>query len=369
MPLLFSFQAFLPLPSIRPCNVSRPAGLITRIILLFFPGFVQFSSPIGPIRQKDHRETCKVFAGFKVNFSFVSSNTPACAGKTQSCYCRAAWSRAHPRLRGEDPTGITGVIPVPGSPPLARGRLSPSCRDLQQQRLTPACAGKTGKGSPRRAGNQAHPRLRGEDQPSEDPGRCQPGSPPLARGRLRRHVLNLVDIRLTPACAGKTSCSRLRLFRQRLTPACAGKTGSQWSLLYAFRAHPRLRGEDTPVSLETAMICGSPPLARGRLVKSDNCLHRIRLTPACAGKTETAMQTKRLFAAHPRLRGEDPIQGVPGEYREGSPPLARGRLADPASIHALTRLTPACAGKTIPQLVIAGPAEAHPRLRGEDSEL
>ena len=143
VPLLFSFQAFLPLPSIRPCNVSRPAGLITRIILLFFPGFVQFSSPIGPIRQKDHRETCKVFAGFKVNFSFVPSNTPACAGKTQSCYCRAAWSRAHPRLRGEDVCRRSSRHRRVGSPPLARGRPVFGQENNIKIRLTPACAGKT----------------------------------------------------------------------------------------------------------------------------------------------------------------------------------------------------------------------------------
>ena len=93
--------------------------------------------------------------------------------------------------------------------------------------------------------------------------------------------------------------------RLRLTPACAGKTGRRPNVYPVTEAHPRLRGEDSSVKVPKFMACGSPPLARGRLLPTDVCHLLSRLTPACAGKTETAGGRHRCSEAHPRLRGED----------------------------------------------------------------
>ena len=130
--------------------------------------------------------------------------TPACAGKTSTALRMALLTGDHPRMRGEDAV-VFAISDGNG-------------------RITPACAGKT-VACPVSVGRAwDHPRMRGEDLAVKAGEGIDPGSPPHARGRLRR-------------------IGRFRL-RGRITPACAGKT------LHADRVsrqegdHPRMRGED-----------------------------------------------------------------------------------------------------------------------------
>ena len=138
--------------------------------------------------------------------------TPACAGKTKPLGPHRWFMRAHPRLRGEDAADLSVQRRRVGSPPLARGRLDLSFDALIGLRLTPACAGKTP--FPEAPGNlsTAHPRLRGEDKEVLATAAIVPGSPPLARGRLTQIAKEGNKMGLTPACAGKTmrrgDCSR-----------------------------------------------------------------------------------------------------------------------------------------------------------------
>ena len=182
-----------------------------------------------------------------VAWSRLPGITPACAGKTPTTRRRSGLRRDHPRMRGEDVGTRRGGPSSSGSPPHARGRLSsrwtirllrmdhPRMRgeDLPQlstgdhpsgspphargrhmynapnkvvYRITPACAGKTwwrpvGR---RRVGD--HPRMRGEDRQVSDLGEPFAGSPPHARGRRFRFPRSRLRGRITPACAGKTTC-------------------------------------------------------------------------------------------------------------------------------------------------------------------
>ena len=131
--------------------------------------------------------------------------TPACAGKTDVGHGVRSLARAHPRLRGEDSDSSTPIETFQGSPPLARGRRLSSGRLPFRQRLTPACAGKTSRRSCGNIPCQAHPRLRGEDLVIGVHNLGYEGSPPLARGRLFHRLPRSPDDRLTPACAGKTA--------------------------------------------------------------------------------------------------------------------------------------------------------------------
>ena len=168
-------------------------------------------------------------------------------------------------MRGEDiinlPNGRCGC----GSPPHARGRLSPSSLPCRPTRITPACAGKTGDRSPCHNDRSDHPRMRGEDLFVSFWVTYQSGSPPHARGRLVRLPCVRVDERITPACAGKTTCD---------TPT-----------LPASSDHPRMRGEDFNCSGIVWTSSGSPPHARGRLEDVGRRLAWGGITPACAGKT------------------------------------------------------------------------------------
>ena len=70
-------------------------------------------------------------------------------------------------------------------------------------------------------------------------------------------------------------------------------------------AHPRLRGEDAILDLSNADLGGSPPPARGGPGFKLGRLSKVRLTPACAGRTLNQVPAGAQHEAHPRLRGED----------------------------------------------------------------
>ena len=132
------------------------------------------------------------------------------------------------------------------------------------------------------------------------------------------------------------------------------------------RDHPRMRGEDRDVWESTAMDLGSPPHARGRLLRRREHRSSRRITPACAGKTRDAKANHLFEPDHPRMRGED---GNYAEYltaSDGSPPHARGRRRRRRRDPGEGVITPACAGKTRPEYVSRNRPPDHPRMRGED---
>ncbi len=294
---------------------------------------------------------------------------------------------AHPRSRGEDLRGLLNVDEHHGSPPLARGRPGPHPDRAPCARLTPARAGKTCAVCSTWTNTTAHPRSRGEDLVRTLIEHHVPGSPPLARGRLLARHHPDVPNWLTPARAGKTWPGRCRPRTRpahprsrgedvcsrrgrgavvRLTPARAGKTSQTRSVLIWVAAHPRSRGEDTAAGQPVTPRNGSPPLARGRPRSRWPTSMRRRLTPARAGKTTIALAYVDEATAHPRSRGEDERAGTTVAGQAGSPPLARGRRIRRAAAGTRPRLTPARAGKTRRTASRSSSTAAHPRSRGED---
>ena len=160
-----------------------------------------------------------------------------------------------------------------GSPPLARGTESFPSPCVLRRRITPACAGNSKVLAlfARIAGD--HPRLRGEQflQPPACAGGL--GSPPLARG---------TDILSPIACR-----------KARITPACAGNRYLLSLVRSLARDHPRLRGEQQELNHRAGMIEGSPPLARGTVVRVCACRYFFRITPACAGNRQKSYNKSR----------------------------------------------------------------------------
>ena len=149
-----------------------------------------------------------------------------------------------------------------------------------------------------------HPRLRGEQQSRDLSVPQIRGSPPLARGTAR--ILR-------------------KLYGPRgITPACAGNSGIYGVFYGDFWDHPRLRGEQPAAEKLFRWLRGSPPLARGTVVR----VHFLRIiagiTPACAGNSPFLRGAKRPAWDHPRLRGEQFTEQAPRVRGGGSPPLARG---------------------------------------------
>ena len=117
------------------------------------------------------------------------------------------------------------------------------------------------------------------------------------------------------------------------------------------------------------ILIGSPPLARGKERRKENELSRVGITPACAGKSLWWNGAISMNRDHPRLRGEKKAGFLKGSRKWGSPPLARGKEAHSELRSVFPRITPACAGKSLPLLKIFVRYRDHPRLRGEKLPL
>ena len=88
---------------------------------------------------------------------------PAHAGKTPAGRGGGAGARAHPRSRGENPTGARPSTSASGASPLTRGKLGGGRHlNLDAGRI-PAHAGKTTRSACPAWPEPAHPRSRGEN--------------------------------------------------------------------------------------------------------------------------------------------------------------------------------------------------------------
>ena len=196
------------------------------------------------------------------------------------------------------------LLTDPGSSPLARGTHRVVLLRYFCTRLIPARAGNTWLRFSFQHTPAAHPRSRGEHFMTLPTLLTDPGSSPLARG-THRVVL-------------------LRYFCTRLIPARAGNTCQFSGILRREAAHPRSRGEHTPLPCTVGFLPGSSPLARGTRNIEAEAVARVRLIPARAGNTSISLPSHFLRAAHPRSRGEHSSPHSEATRAVGSSPLARG---------------------------------------------
>ena len=153
------------------------------------------------------------------------------------------------------------------------------------------------------------------------------GSPPHVRERLLKYAEKLEMHGITPACAGKTAWVKAAY--------------SSW------RDHPRMCGKDIRVSAGIFTRSGSPPHVRERLNAAVSMIQPARITPACAGKTDTVHSDIIRQEDHPRMCGKDLI-----------------KISAPQS---LAGITPACAGKTAQEGNDDDEFWDHPRMCGKDT--
>ena len=190
-------------------------------------------------------------------------------------------------FRGEKMCGSCQMSQTSGSPPLVRGKVDLDSEALLVHRITPACAGKRKAQASVCPLGWDHPRLCGEKGDRRISEVDSMGSPPLVRGKAAMQTIKGQYLRITPACARKR--------RQRRRYSAAR------------RDHPRLRGEKRLNPSKIVLSQGSPPLARGKADGIQNLTAKIRITPACAGKSAIVRRTSCFARDHPRLRGEKPL--------------------------------------------------------------
>ena len=150
-----------------------------------------------------------------------------------------------------------------------------------------------------------------------------------------------------------------------ITPACAGKRGRPHSGPGTTRDHPRVCGEKKKLSPNFTVYEGSPPRVRGKGYTGSAARPAGRITPACAGKSYSPPQGSKRQGDHPRVCGEKSGRVRPWRKHKGSPPRVRGKGVRSTCIPALTRITPACAGKSKTRRVQWPVGLDHPRVCGE----
>ena len=218
------------------------------------------------------------------------------------------------------------VSSSPESPPHVRGKDSQGKMRGLNDRITPACAGKSSPGLSDMHANGDHPRMCGEKDVLLDGHLFHPGSPPHVRGKDDRQLILCVCLGITPACAGKSAISAERARRNK--------------------DHPRMCGEKHWAFHRTSLHLGSPPHVRGKgqdFVAVDS---RLGITPACAGKSHSSLWITQVVKDHPRMCGEKRSKMAREEYSLGSPPHVRGKVSFLHRRFLHCRITPACAGKS-----------------------
>ena len=131
------------------------------------------------------------------------------------------------------------------------------------------------------------------------------------------------------------------------SPLTRGKRACRASAAGRARLIPAHAGKARLVLSESDAPLGSSPLTRGKRVRSGTPQPRTGLIPAHAGKTLVSVQRLDTSRAHPRSRGENSEVCCPRATTRGSSPLTRGKLM----------------GKLINGVT----HRAHPRSRGENS--
>ena len=138
-----SFQAVPPWDHPRMCGEKR------NLSMLHF-------------RRKGSPPHVRGKAAFGRECYYPYGITPACAGKRQALAKALSRSRDHPRMCGEKESARPARPAAWGSPPHVRGKGFFYFAHKVLERITPAYAGKSGKGSHRTDCHQDHPRVCGE---------------------------------------------------------------------------------------------------------------------------------------------------------------------------------------------------------------
>ncbi len=153
----------------------------------------------------------------------------------------------------------------------------------------------------------------------------------------------------------------------RITPAGAGKTSDKIQSTCAIWDHPRRCGENVTVYALLATGDGSPPQVRGKPRQRRDIFPRKRITPAGAGKTLPFLHFCIVKKDHPRRCGENCFLLFAIKTTEGSPPQVRGKPHFQLSLLPPLRITPAGAGKTKSAVKMLAALKDHPRRCGENT--
>ena len=167
---------------------------------------------------------------------------------------------------------------------------------------------------------------------------------------------------------GKVFFCSLRVDFLGITPAYAGKRDSAQHAKGWTADHPRVCGEKVCSYEFECKTIGSPPRMRGKVRLPCRWAISLRITPAYAGKSQTASLAACKTRDHPRVCGEKSKTPIYDSLAEGSPPRMRGK-ADASINHLILEgITPAYAGKRVSVCWAGAVCWDHPRVCGEKTK-
>ena len=110
---------------------------------------------------------------------------------------------------------------------------------------------------------------------------------------------------------------------------------------------PRVREGRSGGALTFSREAGSPPRVREGHDRVEQLVLSVRITPACAGRTSSAVSLPNRFWDHPRVCGKDVGDRCRDARDTGSPPRVREGHTYVHAKRGWWRITPACAGRTV----------------------
>ena len=214
-----------------------------------------------------------------------------------------------------------------GSSPRVRGKRLDERETHAAGRIIPARAGQTSALEAAAVLEPDHPRACGANDAGDVVLPMQIGSSPRVRGKLQivseeRHI-------------------------SRIIPARAGQTSSAMSLSSRATDHPRACGANTPRTLSASHSNGSSPRVRGKQKFDTTQIARLRIIPARAGQTSSAMSLSSRATDHPRACGANSLLDSISFAPLGSSPRVRGKRSRSHSMRFRWRIIPARAGQTV----------------------
>lgn len=144
-----------------------------------------------------------------------------------------------------------------------------------------------------------------------------------------------------PHGRGKDICRHTFAMVAGITPARAGKRQTAAMPRTMTRDHPRVGGEKSCSRSIIMRRKGSPPHGRGKEGAQLAEKTGIRITPAWAGKSGSGLLFHRVWWEHPRVGGEKAKIQLRTAKRRGSPPHGRGKVHSVFKVRKHHRITPA----------------------------
>ena len=125
-------------------------------------------------------------------------------------------------------------------------------------------------------------------------------------------------------------------------------------------------GKNITDSILQCCLWGSPPRVREKLHFFVAFACASRITPACAGKTLGGIHQSLTTRDHPRVCGKNLEYLLETLTLWGSPPRVREKPVSGFVVVSNVGITPACAGKTIRYKLPIRLSGDHPRVCGKN---